>query len=295
MRHLLAVDDLSPGDMRDVLAIARGHSGERPLAGKGVGLIFEKPSARTRHSTEMAVVQLGGHPSYITGAEIGLDVRESVEDVVRTLAGYYVVLGARVYRHATLERMKEINAVPIVNLLSDRAHPLQALADLLTIGDELGGLDGRTLAYIGDANNVWRSLGKAALMMGMKVRMAAPSQFAPDPEEAASLVAYGGGPTVTTSPFEAVAGADVVYTDVWTSMGDEGQSDVRERAFADYTVTPELMAEAAPGAIFMHCLPVHRGQEASAAVVDGPQSRIWRQAANRLNASRGYLQWLVGT
>lgn len=294
MRHLLDIDDLNSEELEQVLSRARSEPRPDLLAGRGVALVFEKPSARTRHSAEMAVAQLGGHPAYIAGAEVGLDVRESVEDVTRTLAGYYALIGARVYRHANLERMAATNVVPIVNLLSERAHPLQALADLLTIEQALGGLSGATVAYIGDANNVWTSLCKAALLAGMKVRIAAPPGYQPTDEDLAVFAGLGPPPTVAKSPPEAVAGADVVYTDVWTSMGHEGQADVREAAFSGYTVTSQLMSQAAPEAIFMHCLPVHRGQEAAAAVVDGPRSRIWQQAANRLPAARGYFEWVLG-
>ncbi len=292
MRHLLEIDDLSPDELHNVLAYSQLERPKPVLAGRGVALVFEKPSARTRNSAEMAVVQLGGHPVYIQGGELGFDTRESVEDITRTLAGYYDFVGARVFDHATLERMEKLQVIPIVNLLSDKAHPMQALADLLTIQKELGDLSGRTLAFVGDANNVWRSLALGAAMAGMKTRLAIPDGYGPAAADIDRIKALGAEPLVTQSPVEAVAGADVVYTDVWASMGQEGEFDKRKAAFAEYSVTADLMEQANPGAIFMHCLPAHRGEEVVGEVVDGPQSRIWPQAENRMHTTRGLLAWL---
>ena len=292
MRHLLEIDDLTTDELTDVLARSAAASLEPSLAGRGVALVFEKPSARTRNSLEMAVYQLGGNGVYIQGSEVGFDVRESTEDIARTLAGYYDVVCARVFEHQTLERMAATNAVPIVNLLSDRAHPMQGLADILTLQQEYGDIAGKTVAYVGDPNNVWRSLSIAGGMLGMNLRLAAPAGHQPSEEDLARITAAGGNPIISESPAEAVEGADAVYTDVWVSMGEEGDAEAKKAAFAQFTVTNEVMKAAASGAIFMHCLPAHRGEEVAAEVADGPQSRIWPQAENRMHTARGLLSWL---
>jgi ornithine carbamoyltransferase len=261
-----------------------------------MALLFEKPSARTRNSMEMAVVQLGGHPLTIRPDEVGLDTRETVEDVTRTLCCYHAAIGARVFEHSKLERMTAVSSVPVVNMLSDEAHPLQALADLLTIADEFGGvssLAGRTVAYIGDGNNVARSLALGAGMLGMSVRVATPVGFEFSKVDIARIVATGADFTATNNPVEAVQGASVIYTDVWTSMGQEDEAVQRRELFAGFTVDDALMAAALPEAIFMHCLPAHRGEEVSDSVLEGSQSRVWPQAENRMHAARGALVWLM--
>ena len=299
-RHLLDLDDLSCAELHHVLALAQRPVADTPpaLAGRGAALVFEKPSARTRSSSELAVVALGGHPVYIQGPEVGIDSRESAEDVARTLACYHAVICARVLDHDVLVRMADAlegSAVPVVNLLSDRAHPCQVVGDLLTLRQVFGDdLAGRTLAYVGDANNVWRSLAVGTSMLGMAMRSAAPDGFGPDPDELARLSGLGAEIEVTADPVEAVAGADVLYTDVWTSMGQEGEADLRAAAFAGFTVDDDLVARAGPDAVVLHCLPAHRGEEISAAVLDGPRSRVWPQAANRYHAMRGILAWILG-
>jgi ornithine carbamoyltransferase len=302
-RHVLDIDDLGQDGLAAVLALAELEPGELPavLAGQGVALVFEKPSNRTRNSTEMATVALGGHPVYIQGHEVGIDTRETAADVARTLACYHAVLCARVIDHGSLERMADaLDAagvpVPVVNLLSDRAHPCQALADLLTLRQTFGAasLTDRTLAYVGDANNVWRSLALAASMAGMATRVASPEGFGPSDDDVALVRSFGGDLTVSSSPVEAVADVDAVYTDVWTSMGQEAESGARLAAFAGFQVDEALMAAAAPHAVVLHCLPAHRGEEISEAVVDGPQSVVWQQAANRMHAMRGLLAWVGG-
>ncbi|HEY5024415.1 MAG TPA: ornithine carbamoyltransferase [Acidimicrobiales bacterium] len=314
-RHFLDVDDLSCDELDDVLAAASLPVAEVPkvLAGRGAALVFEKPSARTRSSTELAVIGLGGHPVYIQGPEVGFDVRETVEDVARTLACYHGVLCARVLDHTTLVRMAAaldapatvIDAdgedgerfpvpVPVVNLLSDRAHPCQALADLLTLRQVFGDVEGRTVAYIGDANNVWRSLALAAAMTGIRVRTASPEGYEPDADDLARVARLGGEVEVTSDPMEAAAGADALYTDVWTSMGQEEEQELRRKAFAGFTIDEDMVAHAAPDAVVLHCLPAHRGEEISASVLEGPRSVVWRQAANRMHAVRGLLAWLLG-
>jgi ornithine carbamoyltransferase len=254
------------------------------------------------------VVALGGHPVYIQGLEVGVDERETAEDVARTLACYHAVLCARVIDHSTLVRMAgaldgsqpapddEVfpTPIPVVNLLSDRAHPCQALADLLTLRQVFGNVEGRTVAYIGDANNVWRSLALGAAMAGIRVRTASPEGYEPDADDLARVARLGGEVEVTSDPMEAASGADALYTDVWTSMGQEEEQELRRKAFAGFTIDEDMVGRAAPDAVVMHCLPAHRGEEISAAVLDGPRSVVWRQAANRMHAVRGLLAWLLG-
>jgi ornithine carbamoyltransferase len=294
IRHVLDIDDLTPAEVRAVLDLARVSRPEQVLAGQGMALVFEKPSARTRNSMEMAVVALGGHPVTIRADEVAIDTREPAEDVARTLACYHAAIGARVFDHRVLERMAAVAPVPIVNLLSDEAHPLQALADLLTLEDAFGSLAGRTLAYVGDANNVARSLALAAGLVGVQFRIASPPGHRFDEPTLERLRAGGASVVVADRPDQAVEAADAVYTDVWASMGQEDEADDRRRAFEGYTVDDRLMSAAAPGAVFLHCLPAHRGEEVAAEVVDGPASRVWPQAAHRMHAARGLLAWLLG-
>jgi ornithine carbamoyltransferase len=267
----------------------------RPLEGAGAALVFEKPSNRTRHSMEMAVVQLGGHPVYTRGEEVGFDVREPVEDVARVLAGYHAVLAARVFDHAVVERMAAVVDVPVVNMLSDRSHPLQALADALTMQEALGPLAGRTVAWVGDYNNVARSLGEVCARLGAHLRFGCPPGFDADDAELERLSLLGAASvTMVARPSEAVAGADAVHTDTWVSMGQEADKQARVTAFEGFTVDEALMAGAAPGAVFLHCLPAYRGLEVTAEVIDGPRSLVIRQAHHRMDAARGALAFLLG-
>ena len=240
-----------------------------------MALLFQKPSARTRNSTEMAVVDLGGHPVYIQGTEVGLDERETAEDVARTLACYHRVLCARVFEHSMLVRMagaleRSGFDVPVVNLLCDTAHPCQAVADVLTMREALGPLAGRVLTYVGDANNMARSLAKAGLLEGMEVRFASPAAYSFSPDDLTSLQAFadrvGRGGTVQTTdePGQAAKGAAVLYTDVWTSMGQEGERATRLAAFEGFTVDDALVGQAGDDAVVLHCLPAHRGEEITA-------------------------------
>jgi ornithine carbamoyltransferase len=293
VRHFLEVDELSAAELATVLDLAERPHPDQVLSGQGVALIFEKASNRTRNATEMAVVGLGGHPVSIRGEEIGIGVRESVEDVTRVLARYHRVVGARVFDHTVLEGMAKMDEVPIVNLLSDLAHPCQALADLLTLRRRWGSLTGRTLAWVGDGNNVARSLTLACGLAGVDVRLACPPGHQLDAVAVDGARSHGVTVTTTDNPAEAVAGADAVCTDVWVSMGQEHERQQREDAFAGYQVDEALMGRAAPGAVFLHCLPAHRGQEVSAGVIDGPASAVWDQAENRMHAARGLLWWLV--
>ncbi|MDQ2725107.1 MAG: ornithine carbamoyltransferase [Actinomycetota bacterium] len=294
MRHLLEVDDLDPSELLDVLSLAAQADPPPVLAGRGAALIFEKPSNRTRNATEMAVFSLGGHPVSLQGDEIGLGGREPVEDVVRVLAQYHAVVGARVNDHRVLEAMAAVDVVPVVNLLSDVAHPCQALADLLTLRQVWGSFSGRRVAWVGDGNNVARSLTLAAALAGIDVSLACPPGHELDPIAVDGARAQGIDVRVTTDPMAAVAGADAVCTDVWVSMGQEAQTAARVDAFARYQVDDALMAAAGPGAVFLHCLPAHRGLEVAASVIDGPASVVWAQAANRMHAARGLLLWLAG-
>ncbi len=297
-RHLLEIDDLSRDELVSVLDLARQPYVPKALAGLGVALLFEKPSARTRNSMEMAVFQLGGHPVTIRPDEIGLGTRESVEDVTRTLQCYHGVIAARVFEHTKLERMVAVADVPIINLLSDAGHPMQALADLLTAVELYGGIDAlssRKIAYVGDGNNVCRSLALAAGMLGMQVAVATPETFTMPADDVARLRAVGIEPVVTTDAAEAVEGADIVYTDAWYSMGQEAEADERRPVFRPYQVNAELLAATGVADVaFLHCLPAHRGDEVSDDVLDGPHSRVWQQAENRMHAARGLLAWIIG-
>lgn len=294
MRHVLEIDDLDPDELTAVLDRAERPDPPAVLAGRGVGLIFQKASSRTRNSMEMATVALGGHPVAIRGEEVGLDVREPAEDVCRTLACFHAAVGARVTDHGTLVRMAAVGAVPVINLLSDVAHPLQALADLLTLRQRWGKLAGRTLAWVGDGNNVGGSLLLGCAMAGVHVRLATPPGHEPPAGTVARARAHGIDLALGADPAEAVRGADAVATDVWVSMGQEDEAEARAGAFADYRVDAPLMALAAPGAAFLHCLPARRGQEVTAEVIDGPASAVWQEAANRLHTARGLLWWLFG-
>lgn len=259
---------------------------------KGVACFFEKPSARTRNSTEIAVAQMGGHPVYIGPSELGIDTRESAEDVLRTLACYHEVFCGRVYDHRVLERMAAVDLIPVVNLLSDQAHPTQAIADVLTIQDEFGSVDGRVVTYVGDSNNVTRSLALAVGAMGGVMRIGSPPGYQFDDLQLDRLRASGVEITSSDRLGDVLPGSDVVYTDAWISMGDEHEADERLRAFEGRRVDREMMAQA-PEAIFMHCLPAHRGEEVTDDVLDSPRSRIWPQAANRLASIRGILAFLA--
>jgi ornithine carbamoyltransferase len=289
---LLEVDDLTVDELAAVLDASERTDPPQVLAGLGVALVFQKPSNRTRNATEMAVVQLGGHPVTLREEEVGLDVRETAEDIGRTLACYHAAIGARVFEHATLTRMATAVEVPVINLLSDDAHPMQALADLLTLRQHYGSLAGRSVAWVGDFTNVARSLALGAAMSGMEVRVAAPTAYGPTAVDVDRVAAAGGSLLVTTRPEEAVAGVDVVVTDVWTSMGQEAEAVARRQAFEGFTVDAALMGAAAPGGVFLHCLPAHRGEEVTAEVVDGTRSLVWQEAANRMHVARGLLLWL---
>lgn len=294
-RHFLNVTDLRADELHLVLALAERVDLPKVLDGLGVALIFEKPSNRTRQSMEMAVAQLGGHPVYTRGEEVGLDVRETVEDVTRVMAGYHGMLAARVFHHAYVERMAACSTVPVVNMLSDRSHPLQALADVLTMQQVHGPLAGTVVAYVGDFNNVARSLAEACVLLGANVALGCPVGFGAPDAELERLNGLGPGTVVQTHrAADAVRGAIAVHTDTWTSMGQEAEKAERVRIFEGFGVDAGLLAQAAPGAGFYHCLPAYRGYEVTADVIDGPQSHVIQQAHNRLHAARGVLAFLMG-
>ena len=298
-RSLLRVGDLSAGDISEVLDLAAarkaGAAGADVLAGRTAFLIFQKPSLRTRVTFELAVRRLGGEPMYLSPPEVGLGEREPASDVGGVLGRLGDLIICRTFEQRLLEELRESSGIPVVNALSDWEHPCQALADLLTIR-ELGGAAGRTLAYVGDGNNVARSLAICAASEGMHVRAASPEGYELDEpslaEARARAAGSGGSVRAMRSPAEAVAEADAVYTDTWTSMGQEEEAKARLEAFDGYQVDAELLSLAAPGAALMHCLPAHRGEEVSADAIDGPQSVVYRQAENRLHAQEALLRWL---
>jgi ornithine carbamoyltransferase len=296
-RSILNVTDQTPDETRLILDLAERPIPElgRPLDGQGVALIFEKPSNRTRHSMEMAVVQLGGHPVYTRGEEVGFDTREPVEDIAKIMAGYHAVVAARVFAHDIVERLAANADIPIVNMLSDWSHPLQGYADALTMRQSLGDLAGKTVAYVGDYNNVSRSLGEISAQLGAHLRFASPNGFGADEVELERLRLLGAASVEqTTRPAEAVAGAHAVHTDTWVSMGQEDDKEARRQAFEGFAVDANMMAGADPGAVFMHCLPAYRGFEVTSDVIDGPQSVVFQQGHNRLHSARGVLAFLVG-
>ena len=297
MTHVLDIASLGVARVEHMLDLAQRPIASlgKPLDGLGVALVFEKPSNRTRQSMEMAVVQLGGHPVYTRGEEVGFDVREPVEDVARIMSGYHAIIAVRVFSHSTVERVAAAAAVPVVNMRSDTAHPLQGLADALTMLEAVGPLAGRTVAYVGDYNNVARSLAEISVMLGMEVRLGCPSGHDASADELARVSGLGAGSVEQfIDPRAAVAGADVVHTDTWTSMGQEAEKNQRGEIFAGYQVNAALMALAAPDAWFMHCMPAYRGLEVAADVIDGPRSLVIRQGHNRMHTARGAMAHLMG-
>jgi len=303
-RHFLRDDDLTPAEQAEVLDLAIRLKAdrylERPLEGPGtVAVIFDKTSTRTRVSFSVGIADLGGVPLVISSSESQLGGKESVADTARVLERMVEAIVWRTFSQAGLEEMADGTTVPVVNALSDDFHPCQLLADLLTVRERLGSLAGRTLAYVGDgANNMAHSYLLAGATAGMHVRVGAPADYAPRAdivEDARRIAAEtGGSVTVTADPREAVAGADVVTTDTWVSMGQEDEKAQRIAVFGDYRVDDDLMARAADGAIFLHCLPAYRGFEVEASVIDGPQSVVWDEAENRLHAQKALLVWLLG-
>jgi ornithine carbamoyltransferase len=301
MMHFLSIRDLPREDVpalfRQIAMLkARQKARERQvsLAGRTLALIFEKPSLRTRVTFEVAMLQLGGGAVYLTAQEIGMGKRETVPDIARNLSRWVDVVAARVFAHRTLEELAANATVPVVNALSDLEHPCQALADFFTLwerGLDLGKLE---MAWVGDGNNVCHSVLLLAALTGSAVRVACPPGYEPHPEVLDACRRLGGQPAVTTEVREAVEGADVVYTDVWISMGQEAERERRIESFQRYQVNDRMLGFARPGALVMHCLPAHRGEEITDAVMDGPQSVVLDQAENRLHAQKGIILRLLG-
>jgi len=281
------------GELKSELAAHRRHAAP-PLVGRTLAMIFEKPSLRTRVTFETGMTQLGGHAVYLAPADVRLGQRESVGDVAANLGRWVDGIVARTFSHAVIEELAAAAGVPVVNALSDHEHPCQALADFLTILERRGRLDGVQLVFVGDGNNVWHSLALMGATLGVRVRLACPPGFEGDPsvlrhaEELATLT--GSRVEVTHDPRAAVADADVIYTDVWASMGQEEEAAQRAAVFAAFQVNEDLVAAAPPNVFVMHCLPAHRGEEITSAVLDGPRSIVLDQAENRLHAQKALLE-----
>jgi ornithine carbamoyltransferase len=300
-KDLLSISNLSAEDIRQLIANAmlmKAEGWNSKLSGKALALLFEKPSLRHRMSFEIAMRQLGGECIYLSPPEVGLGQRESIGDVARVLSGYVDCIAARTFSHRTLEMLAEYSRVPVINSLSDLEHPCQALADLMTIYEKKEGIEGLTLAYIGDGNNVANSLVLGAALCGINFRMASPTGYGLkdnilNPAQEYAEVS-GSSIFCTESPREAVNGADIVYTDVWTSMGQESETEKRQRAFAGYQVNAALMASAKEDAVFMHDLPAHRGEEVTNDVIDGPQSIVFEQSENKMHMLKALLVDILG-
>jgi ornithine carbamoyltransferase len=303
MRHFLRDDDLSPDEQAEILdladALKAAPFSRRPLEGpRAVAVLFDRPSTRTRVSFSVGVAQLGGYPLVVDATASQLGRGEPIEDTTRVLDRQCAAIVWRTGAHERIERMAAVSRVPVVNALTDTLHPCQLLADLLTVRERHGRLPGLTVAYVGDgANNMAHSYLLAGATAGMHVRIGAPDGFRPDEEIVAAArrraAGTGGSIGVTGDPRAAVAGADVVATDTWVSMGQEGSQAARERPFPPYAVTPELLSHAAPGATALHCLPAYRGKEIAAEVIDAPGTAVWDEAENRLHAQKALLVWLL--
>ncbi len=295
-QSLLDISDLDSNDLEEILSLSTLDHYPKVLANKGVALVFEKPSARTRNSSEMAVVQLGGHPVTIRADEVGLSsARETPHDLAMTLSCYHSIIGARVFGHDVLLEMRAAleaseRRVPLVNLLSDVSHPCQAICDVLTIRQFATTTSETRIAYVGDCNNVCRSLVQACGLIGINVNISSPATFKFPQAELSSFT----GAKWIEDPYQAVKGCHFIYSDVWTSMGQESQSQEREKAFENYKVDNKLMDATGEDTYFMHCLPAHRGLEVAAEVMDSERSIVWFQAENRMHAMRGILLYLMG-
>lgn len=300
-RDFLSIDELDADDLERLLERASEMKADRKpskaLAGKTVAMVFEKPSTRTRISFEVGVAELGAHPLPLSSAELQLGRGETIEDTGRVLSRYVHGVVVRTFEQERLERLADAASIPVINALSDLEHPCQALADLLTIREKKGKLKGVRLTYVGDGNNVAHSLLLAGALAGMHVAVATPPGYEPIPQMAkrAAEIAdsTGGSVEVTTGAVSAVTGTDVVYTDVWASMGQEAEAEERRLIFAPYQVNAVLVARAADRAIVLHCLPAHRGEEITDEVIDGPRSFVWDQAENRLHTQKALMEWLI--
>jgi len=300
-KDLLSISDLTREDIRLLISDAvdmKAAGWLSSLSGKTLALLFEKPSLRTRVSFEVAMRQLGGQTIYLSPAEVSLGERESVSDVARVLSRYVDAIVARTFSHQTLEALAGYSSVPVINALSDLEHPCQALADLFTIYEKKGELDGLTLAFVGDGNNVAHSLLLAASLAGMNFRIATPPAYAVEDDifnlAQNNAIGTGGEIFYTEDPRQAVSGADVVYTDVWTSMGQEAEAQERRQVFAGYQVDSELLSLAREDAILMHPLPAHRGEEVAEGILDSPASVVFDQAENRMHVQKALLAEILG-
>jgi ornithine carbamoyltransferase len=297
VRHFLAIPDFSKAELLSLFDLAarmkRGDYSEKPLAGKTLGMIFAKSSTRTRVSFEVGAYQLGGHALFLSSRDIQLGRGEPIRDTARVLSRYLDGIMIRTYDHADVEELARYGSIPVINGLTDLLHPCQVLADLLTVRESLGGWEAKSVAWIGDGNNMANSWLNAAGTLGFELRLACPENYRPNAEilernrKLTSIV-------LTGDPREAARGAHVVNTDVWASMGQEEEQEERARAFQGYIVDEQLMRLADPKAIFLHCLPAHRGEEVSEGVIEGPQSRVWNQAENRLHAQKALMAILMG-
>jgi len=302
-QHLLTVADLGVKSVEHCLQLAARckrspNIGSRALAGKTLALIFQKPSIRTRVSFQVAIAALGGSTVYLAPEDIQLDKREPVKDVARTLSRYVEGVIVRTFTHQQVEEFARFSTVPVINGLSDLHHPCQALADVLTVQERIPKLKGVTIAYIGDGNNVLHSLAQVCGFLGINLRVATPKRYKPNDtiwQQAASEAATRGAEfLLTEDPAEAVKGADALYTDVWTSMGQEREQDERLKAFKGFQINHQLLSLAKPRCLVMHCLPAHRGEEITEDVLEGPQSVVFDQAENRLHAQKALLLMLAG-
>jgi ornithine carbamoyltransferase len=301
IKHFLDLDQLDPETLRRMLGWGKGFKrgqppdgGERPLAGKALAMVFEKPSTRTRVSFERAIRQLGGDAVVLERGGIQLGRGESVADTARVLSRYVDAIMIRATSEAKLLEMAEYATVPVINGLTDRTHPCQLMADVMTFEEHRGAIEGKVVAWSGDGNNMASSWIHAAVRFGFELRMACPEPLSP-PEDVLAWARREGGRIVVTPDAEAaVGGADCVVTDTWVSMGDEaGDSQHRHNLLKPYQVDDRIMGLAKPDAIFMHCLPAHRGDEVTPSVIDGPQSVVWDEAENRLHAQKGILYWCL--
>ena len=300
-RDCLTLAEFAPGEVRQILdeaqklkMLRRSRIPFRPLFGKTLAMVFQKPSNRTRVSFEVGMYHLGGHALPLSPQELQIGKRETPSDTGRVLARYIDAIMVRTFDHEELEELAAAADVPVINGLSDSHHPCQALADLLTVREGLGELEGVKITYVGDGNNVAHSLALGCALTGAQLTIAHPEGHGPDPRVIGLAAKLGDAPAITEDPQEGVAGARVVYTDVWASMGQEAEAEERKKKFMPYQVNEELMSQAATGAIFLHCLPAHRGEEVTAGVIDGPQSRVFDQAENRLHAQKALLYLLLG-
>ncbi|AEB68351.1 ornithine carbamoyltransferase [Methanothrix soehngenii] len=297
--NLISIADLSGEDILRLIQSAeafrarRGRHGQ-PLEGKSLAMIFEKPSTRTRVSLEVAAWELGGHPLYLSANELQLGRGETIADTARVLSRYVHGITARVHSHGTVLQLAEHASVPVINALSDWEHPLQILADLQTMSQNFQALDGLQIGWIGDGNNVCNSLILASAILRMEITVASPPGYGPKAEILEEARALGGSPRVVEEPEEAAGGADVLVTDTWVSMGDEAEEAERLRVFGRYQINSQLMDLAGDGAIALHCLPAHRGQEITDEVMDGPRSRVFDEAENRMHTSKAVMAWLMG-